>query len=629
VAAAVRDLDDLRRSAAPDFYTKRAREVMADVVRRYPNDIFANLRYLSYFHEKGHEDVIKQYRSAMDAHPHDPHKALLYAASLIGTDTPEALRRLTALAEVPDFPYPYLLIGQIRSYQKFQDHAALSTNLLKFAEACPGYLPAYELLSFAGRGEHLRKVTETLRRLLETRTDRDALVAYRWLWPLEFRVTPPVEHDALRARVEQDIASLRARYRLEDPVALETFRTGYRTSGNTAAWRALPAPVQESERVYEPSRQWYRDHPAKQNASKEEKEQQNRELAQAAQSWIAQWPDEPMPYSTRFQALAKLPQTSDGALVAAGAELIAINRKRSGRYLTTPAVIQVAQAYVNRGIRLDEVPGMLEAGVREADANRHAPESDLFDDRNHRLNEQYRYQARIEARGVEFDWALKSSKTERAQTALAAMREDLEKLTAVTTQPGYAQYLDADCWTKMARLAELEGRNEDAVRFRRTAEERRSAPRRSSDGSMVSAEGKRLPPLRATGADGRVWTPADLDGKVAVINVWATWCGPCVEELPHFQTLYEKLKDRSNIVVLTLNVDSNPGVVAPFLKGRSYTFPILLAHDYVDQFLPELGIPRNWVVEGGTIRSEQVGFSESERWLSELLSKVDEAQRRH
>jgi thiol-disulfide isomerase/thioredoxin len=174
----------------------------------------------------------------------------------------------------------------------------------------------------------------------------------------------------------------------------------------------------------------------------------------------------------------------------------------------------------------------------------------------------------------------------------------------------------------MARLAELEGRNEDAAEFRRTAGERRSVPRQSGGGPMPSLEGKRLPPLRALGTDGRVWTVADLDGKVAVINVWATWCAPCIEELPHFQSLYEKLKDKSNIVLLTLNVDSNPGVIAPFLKGRAYTFPILLAHDYVDQFLPNLGIPRTWIVEGGTIRNEQVGFSESDRWLPEILLKL-------
>jgi hypothetical protein len=41
-----------------------------------------------------------------------------------------------------------------------------------------------------------------------------------------------------------------------------------------------------------------------------------------------------------------------------------------------------------------------------------------------------------------------------------------------------------------------------------------------------------------------------------------------------------------------------------------------------------MGIPRNWVVESGAIRSEQVGFSDPDRWLAEMLAKIQEAQRR-
>ncbi|MCP5071326.1 MAG: hypothetical protein GY946_32600, partial [bacterium] len=190
----------------------KARELMADVVSRYPEDVFANLRYLFLFLEKGHEDVIARYRSALETHPDDPRYALFYAASLIGSDTPEALRRLTALTTETDFPYPYLLIGRIRSYEAFKDHAALSANLIRFVKACPAYLPAYELLAFAGSGEELEPVAERLRELLSGRSDREALAAYRWLWPIEFRVAPVSEHEALRVRVEEDLAFLRGRH---------------------------------------------------------------------------------------------------------------------------------------------------------------------------------------------------------------------------------------------------------------------------------------------------------------------------------------------------------------------------------------------------------------------------------
>jgi thiol-disulfide isomerase/thioredoxin len=134
-----------------------------------------------------------------------------------------------------------------------------------------------------------------------------------------------------------------------------------------------------------------------------------------------------------------------------------------------------------------------------------------------------------------------------------------------------------------------------------------------------------LPPVRLSGLDGRVWTSADFEGKVAVMNVWATWCAPCIAEFPHFQKLHDQLKDKPNVVVVTLNIDANPGVVAPFMKNRGHTFPILLAHEYVGQLQPDASIPRNWIVKGGEIRSEQIRFNDPERWLKEMLAKVDEA----
>src|SRR6185369_9533154 len=68
--------------------------------------------------------------------------------------------------------------------------------------------------------------------------------------------------------------------------------------------------------------------------------------------------------------------------------------------------------------------------------------------------------------------------------------------------------------------------------------------------------------------DGRKWSPADLKGKVALINLWATWCGPCREELPYVQKLREKMKDRKDVVILTLNMDDEVGKVLPFMKEK-------------------------------------------------------------
>ncbi|MFN2455676.1 MAG: peroxiredoxin family protein [Pyrinomonadaceae bacterium] len=72
--------------------------------------------------------------------------------------------------------------------------------------------------------------------------------------------------------------------------------------------------------------------------------------------------------------------------------------------------------------------------------------------------------------------------------------------------------------------------------------------------------------------DGRDVSIADLRGKVVVLNFWATWCLPCIAEMPSLQRLYEKTKDEGVMIVCISPEESE--TVARFVKEKGYTFPV-------------------------------------------------------
>jgi peroxiredoxin len=97
---------------------------------------------------------------------------------------------------------------------------------------------------------------------------------------------------------------------------------------------------------------------------------------------------------------------------------------------------------------------------------------------------------------------------------------------------------------------------------------------------------------------GRVVQLAALRGKVVFINVWATWCPPCVEEMPTIQRLHQQLHQRG-LEVLTVSVDAlGAQVVAPFVHKYQLTFPVLLdPTSTIERLYRTSGVPESFIVD--------------------------------
>jgi peroxiredoxin len=117
------------------------------------------------------------------------------------------------------------------------------------------------------------------------------------------------------------------------------------------------------------------------------------------------------------------------------------------------------------------------------------------------------------------------------------------------------------------------------------------------------------PDFTLRGADGRNVRLDELRGQVVLVNFWATWCGPCREEMPRLDTLYQKYR-KSGFVLLGINVDDDPRAALATAAKLNVSFPVLLDTDKKVSKLYDLNtMPSTIVIDrDGKVRFLTRGF---------------------
>ena len=118
--------------------------------------------------------------------------------------------------------------------------------------------------------------------------------------------------------------------------------------------------------------------------------------------------------------------------------------------------------------------------------------------------------------------------------------------------------------------------------------------------------GAAAPDFAATTLDGRTVHLSDYKGRVVLVNIWATWCGPCRSEMPSMERLYQDLKD-TDFEILAVSIDADVGQqddwgrpggdLRAFADELGLTFPIL--HDAsggIQQTYQTTGVPETFLV---------------------------------
>ena len=128
----------------------------------------------------------------------------------------------------------------------------------------------------------------------------------------------------------------------------------------------------------------------------------------------------------------------------------------------------------------------------------------------------------------------------------------------------------------------------------------------------IITTGDRAPEFQLPALEGNPVSLSDYRGKVVMVHFWATWCPPCVEEMPELELLYQTLKGEG-LEILAISADKGDGsAVSAFMKRNGLTLPVLLdPQASVSRSYGTFKLPETYIVDRqGVVAYKAIGSRE-------------------
>lgn len=606
--------------------------ILAQLLQRYPDDLFVHMEARQTAISTAEQTVVmEQYRRLAENRPNSLQYKYLYARVLVDIDTPKAMDLLKQLvAADPASPWPYLELAWVHDGGKYADFPQFRAELAKFYEICPGSLnwEALSLLLQHGSPEMAVHYAPTLRRRLTTETDRDDLrSSWKTVWKLEFKAIPVAGHTRLRKQILKDLARLREMPGEANAKWLAFLEAGYKLADNPEAAEVIEADLlarypesQQAKSILD--QLWWREHPwPKPDDQNDATKTFFRLLVQHQDQLLKESPTDSLLLLTRFIALAEIDGIGPEELTQAADRLLNALTDDPIWQASSPVNFQIAQAFVKTGVSMDRVPQLVEEGLRlERD---HEWRSDTDTEEAKEGRDDWNLGLQTEAADILVGAAKKLQKPDIARNAVLDLNKQIPHRTADRSA----------ILAVNAAFAELEGRQLDAfLMYQAAVESRPLSPGLTKTDELAENEerlwkelggspasrnlwdkkstkvkrgteelweipNKAMPSWKLNDLHGHMWKMASLKGKMVLIATWAAGCEACPLELSTLQKIYDEMKGRQDVQVLSFNSDREISKVVPYVHHERYTFPVLLANGHVDDLMSDYSVPQIWIVD--------------------------------